>query len=101
MKRLMLALALVGGFMVAGSPVMATTEHCPEHEGHSGKVETPQDPTEEEQAATNDFVADEGTLICVKAGPEASGYIEADGITSMLGYVTWTVGQNENTPDVS
>lgn len=42
-------------------------DHCPDHQGHPGKVENVNTPSQ-------DF--DEGTVFCVKAGPNASGIID-------------------------
>jgi hypothetical protein len=58
-----LALGMVGLF---GSPASAVTEHCPDHEGHPGKVEATND-------ELNGIVLAEGTEFCVKAGTETTG----------------------------
>jgi plastocyanin len=53
-----------------GTPAVETEtddHHCPDHQGHPGKVENVNTPSQ-------DF--DEGTVFCVKAGPNASGIID-------------------------
>ena len=82
------AFALVG--LVGMLTATAATGHCPDHNGHPGKVE----------GNYNGLVIAEGTVFCVKAGPDAGGTQTADGVTPLIGYVSWTVGQG-NTPDVS
>ncbi len=69
--RALQRIVAVAGLIAAGSLLGTTvgaqaTEHCPEHQGHPGKVENVGTPSV-------DFEA--GTTFCVKAGPYATGYI--------------------------
>lgn len=60
---LVIAGSLVGGANIATSE----TQHCPDHQGHPGKVEDVNTPSISLPA---------GTVFCVKAGPYASGVID-------------------------
>jgi hypothetical protein len=93
------ATALVALLMLglAAGTALGVTEHCPGEPGDNpSKVEA----TPETQDEINALVLDAGTVFCVKAGPFASGDLVADGVTSLLGYVTWT-NNGGQTPDVS
>jgi hypothetical protein len=93
---LLTAMALTAMMTVAVTSVAfaQNAEHCPD--GWSEKVEAQND-------ELDDVVLDEGTMFCVKAGPEATGILEADGETTLLEYVEAagiTVGEG-NVPSVS
>jgi hypothetical protein len=76
MKRL-IAGAILGLTLALGAAGMATavTEHCPDHNGHPGKVEG---------GNLHDIKPAAGTLVCVKGSTEATGIIEADGNTTLF-----------------
>jgi hypothetical protein len=80
----------LSAFMVPTA--MAATEHCPE-----GGTKT------ESGSAGNSVVLAAGTVFCVKASPEATGQLTADGVTTLQGYLTQAGITNENgqTHDVS
>jgi LPXTG-motif cell wall-anchored protein len=79
MKKIIVALILgvmllwVGG----GTPLRAATEHCPDHNGHPGKVE----------GANNSVVLPAGTVFCVKGSTVATGKLTADGTTTLKTYL--------------
>ena len=60
------------------SGALAVTEHCPDHNGHPGKVEG---------GNLNDIVLDEGTEFCVKGSTEAVYVQFADGQTTLVEYL--------------
>jgi hypothetical protein len=94
-----LALGLVG---LMGAPASAqATEHCPDHEGHPGKVEAT-------NSELNDVVLPAGTLFCIKAGTDATsestGILESDGETTLCEYLIQAGivdGTGEDCRDVS
>jgi outer membrane biosynthesis protein TonB len=92
MKRALITLLAVAGMLFVGAtPAVATPPadmHCPD-----GGVKT-------ETGDLNGFIATKGSVICVKAATANSGKIVADGVTTMLGYVTWK-NNGGQTPDVS
>jgi len=96
-KVLGVSVLMIGLLGLMATPALALTEHCPDHDGHPGKIES--------GAAGNDVVLPAGTEFCVKAGPFATGVLIADGTTTLLQYVEQagiTVGEgDENVPDVS
>jgi outer membrane biosynthesis protein TonB len=65
-------------FAIFVSPVAATTEHCPDHNGHPGKVESVVD------GDLNDITPAAGTMVCVKGSTDATGIIVADGETTLV-----------------
>lgn len=80
MRRLPVLIIVLGLLLTAlsfAAPVAALTDHCPDHEGNPGKVQsvTPGD--------LDEVVLDAGTLVCVKAGTEATGIVTADGEQSL------------------
>lgn len=75
LTTLMLVFSLVALAMPAG----ATTEECPEHNGHPGKVES---------GDLNDIILESGTSFCVKGSTDASGTLTADGETTLLEYLS-------------
>ena len=96
MRKIIGAMAAAMLLATLAIPAMASTEHCPGHQGHDGKVE----------GENNDLVLDAGTEFCVKAGPYATSVLTADGETSLIEYVEQeglTVGEGGggNVPDVS
>ena len=84
-------LALLFAVPVFAAPEATATAHCPDHNGHPGKVEG---------GGLNGVVLPAGTVFCVKAGTGASGHQTSDGTTPLLGYITWT-NRGGQTPDVS
>jgi hypothetical protein len=77
MKRL-IAGAILGLILAIGAAGMATadaTEHCPDHNGHPGKVEG---------GNLNDIKPAAGTLVCVKGSTDATGILTADGKTTLF-----------------
>jgi len=91
------AMALTMMLTLALSPMgaFALTDHCPDHNGHPGKVNS--------GSAGNDVILPAGTILCVKAGDHATGVEIADGSTTLKEYVEAagiTVG-NDQVPDVS
>ena len=70
-------LVAVAGLIAAGSLLGSTvgaqaTDHCPDHQGHPGKVELTDD-------STYSVTLPDGTEFCVKAGTGASGKLTSDG----------------------
>jgi len=82
MKRVMLALALMGGFILTGVPVAHSTQdtdlHCPDG-GVKVNVNDDNDAEDDDQDVVNALVLDEGTRVCVKAGPGNTDIVIADG----------------------
>ena len=79
MRRFAVSILALGLLLVAFGvmPVAALTEHCPDHEGNPGKVQSvsPGD--------LDDVVLPAGTLVCVKASNLATGIVTADGEESL------------------
>ena len=70
-------LVAVAGLIAAGSLLGSTvgaqaTDHCPDHQGHPGKVELTDD-------STYSVTLPDGTEFCVKAGTGARGKLTSDG----------------------
>lgn len=85
------ALFMLSFVVPAGqASVYGSTEHCPDHEGHEGKVEVSDD-------FGSTLTLPEGTVFCVKAATGASGLLVSDGTPYE---VTWLNGGG-NTPDIS
>jgi LPXTG-motif cell wall-anchored protein len=79
MRRLIFAGVVTAGLFIGGAgPALAATEHCPDHNGHPGKVET---------GDNNNVVLAVGTLFCVKGSNDATGYLVADGETTLFDYL--------------
>jgi len=90
-----LTLTMLLSLAVTPLGAFALTEHCPDHNGHPGKVNS--------GSAGDDVVLPAGTILCVKAGDHATGVEIADGSTTLKEYVEAagiTVG-NDQVPDVS
>jgi hypothetical protein len=103
---LLVALAFFGSLLISGEALaqgppdhaVGGTEHCPDHRGHPGKVDSGK--------AGNDVVVAKGTVFCVKAGPYSTGKLSAMvGGKTLLEYVEDAgirVGRHgKNVPDVS
>lgn len=72
------ALTLLLFALGGGGPVSASTAHCPDHNGHPGKVEG---------GDLNDIVLAAGTEFCVKGATDATGVLLADGETTLYEYL--------------
>lgn len=95
MKRVILMLAAVASIFIAGaSPVVASQPvdlHCPDGGVKVNSVES---------GDLDAIVPVKGSVICVKAATDNSGKVTADGVTTLLGYVTWK-NNGGQTPSVS
>lgn len=92
-KLTMLFMAALLVFVGATGAVAQATEHCPEHNNHPDKIESSDD----------NYVPPVDALMCVKAGPYATGQVVADGTRALTDYVRDAgirVG-NDNVPGVS
>lgn len=81
-KRTFIATAIVlvtiGILIAAAAALGQATEHCPDHQGHEGKIES---------GDLNGVVLDAGTEFCVKGATDATGKLVADGETDLSAYL--------------
>jgi hypothetical protein len=88
-----IALLVLSLAVLAVSPAVradASTDHCPDHQSNTGKVEVGAD-------FGSSLTLPAGTVFCVKAGTGASGLIVSDGSTWT---VNW-VNKGGQTPAIS
>lgn len=80
---ILVLLALVALVLIAAPQVNAETNdgHCPNHNGHPAKVESQVD------GDLNDIVPPAGAYFCVKGSVNATGYLTADGTTTLFDYL--------------
>jgi LPXTG-motif cell wall-anchored protein len=98
MKKILGGIAVITiiiTIMSIGSAVHADVDHCPDHNGHPGKVES--------GAAGNSVIPPAGAQICVKGSTGNTGLFTADGSTSLIEYMAKLAPRNNggNIPDVS
>jgi hypothetical protein len=75
-------LALLLAMLSPAAAYASGTAHCPDHNGHSGKVESAE--------SAGDLVFDAGTEFCAKKQTGATGKIVADGETTLYEYLVAT-----------
>jgi hypothetical protein len=79
--------AALGLLAALAIPATATAEHCPGEPGTTIEGAVKVEATGGTQAEINDLVLEAGTLFCVKASTGATGYLTADGETTLQEYL--------------
>jgi streptogrisin C len=86
--RTLLTVAAALGLLVAlAIPAAATTEHCPGEPGTTIEGAVKVEATGGTQDEINELVLEAGTVFCVKASAGATGYLTADGETTLQEYL--------------